>query len=597
MKTVLKSVSIVLCVLVFQTAFAQDKSLSYYYNHPDELLPDARLAFVEGGYERAVQLCNWYYIIEGKHDSALEEKVTRCAKLSLEMKEYESAGNLRAAAGLAGEILLLNPDDKYARELRGSVVLADVVLFSYNPGADVGEVVQKSVEKPDIPTFLKQQVVSNVKPADVEKIEMSVYASTDDGTAKANREARESLATLIKDCLRQSGFSTSQIVTSFAERAPLLGDTKLQVLMTIHPRPRQSKPSSASNVTTGTSVTNASNASGAARMGYMMITSVSFANTDIGRKVVTDYGSPLYRDEVMFLTPKVDYDGMAAENKTVALDIKIYGPDGTMRKGGASSPAGYTYSSRVTVTPGVSQSIILPGWGKKEAGASYTAGRYKFEIWCQGNRLVSTAFDIVEKPNALSKGAWLGLMMKSMDNVSYKYENGAYKGQVDGGRNGMGVYKWNNAYYWGQWSDGQRDGIGIYFVTDETRQVGDCADCTYYVGAFSNNEIVGKGICYDKYGNLLYYGELSSSSPTGPYPTTGYRSYKFECIEYEGGDMYVGETKGGMRDGEGIYLWTNGDAWFGQWDHGQRKGEGLLLEYSGSVIHGQWEGDKLLTDE
>ena len=592
MRTVLKSAFIVLLALVFQVVSAQDKSLSYYYNHPDELLPDARVAFVEGGYERAGQLCNWYYIIEGKHDNALEEKVTKCTKLSLEMKEYESAGDLRAAAGLAGEILLLNPDDKHAKEVRGSVVLTDAVLFSYNPGADVGEVVRKNVDKPDIPTFLRQQVVGKTKPADVVKIEMLVYASTDEGTAKSNREARESLATLIKDCLRQSGFSTSQIVTSYSEKAPLLNDTRCQVVMTIHHRPRQAKPSNASKVTAATS---ASNVSGAAKMGYMVITSVSFANTDIGRNIVTDYDSPLYRDEVMFLTPRVNYDGMAAENKTIDLDVKIFDPDGTLRKGG-SSPAGYTFRSRVTVTPGISQSVNLSGWGKKEAGASYSAGRYRFEIWHQGTRLISTAFDIVEKPNALSRGVWLGQMMKSMTNATYQYENGAYKGQVDGGRNGMGVYRWNNAFYWGQWSDGQRDGIGIYFVTDESRQVGDCTDCMYFVGTFSNDEIVGKGTCYDKYGNLLYYGDFSSSSPTGKYPATGYRSNKFECIEYAGGDMYVGETKDGQRDGEGIYLWSNGDAWLGKWDKGQRVGYGLLLKYSGSVLYGKWEGERFVTE-
>lgn len=195
--------------------------------------------------------------------------------------------------------------------------------------------------------------------------------------------------------------------------------------------------------------------------------------------------------------------------------------------------------------------------------------------------------------NSLSKGVWRTLMKKTVDNVTNTYDNGVYKGQTSGGtRNGIGVYCWKNEgeFRWGYWSNGSKSDIGILFLGDGYT-LKNCPDCKYYVGNWSNGEKNGTGTCYDKNGKLIYYGKFSSDKPTESYPTSGYESYKFECIEYTDGDMYLGETKNGKRHGYGIFLWSSGDAWFGPWDEGSRKGYGLYFRYSGSLLYGKWDGD------
>lgn len=196
--------------------------------------------------------------------------------------------------------------------------------------------------------------------------------------------------------------------------------------------------------------------------------------------------------------------------------------------------------------------------------------------------------------NTLSKGVWRINMRKTVDYVTQNLSNGAYKGQTsyNGSRNGFGVYWWQDGtYYWGGWKDDDENGYAIY-ICPEGYIVNNCPNCVYYVGNWRNDSKSGNGTCYDKYGNLIYYGDFSNDRPKGAYPNTGsYSSYKFECIEYTDGSKYVGETKDGKRHGYGIYIWKNGDVWYGPWEDGMRKGYGIKMYYNGSIKYGRWTGD------
>lgn len=178
---------------------------------------------------------------------------------------------------------------------------------------------------------------------------------------------------------------------------------------------------------------------------------------------------------------------------------------------------------------------------------------------------------------------WRTQMTKVMDHPTQNLSNGKYKGETTSTniRYGLGVYKWEDGtYYWGLWKQGDMNGTGIYICSDGYTFT-NCPDCVYYVGKSD------KGTCYDKFGNLIYYGDFYNGYPTGTYPTAGnYSSYKFECIDYNDGDKYIGETKDGRRHGQGIYLWKNGDAWFGIWQDGNRHGYGIYLYYKGDVKYG-----------
>lgn len=423
-----------------------------------------------------------------------------------------------------------------------------------------------------------------------------------------------------------------------------------------------------------------------ARKGYIEITRVTFANVDRDNNIISDYGEPLYKQEMKYLKPKIFYTGLASESKSVEFMVKIYNPDGSMETAG-SSPSGYTMSDTRTVYPGSSQSITLSGWGNNTGGTSYSAGRHRYEIWCNGSLLYTATVEIRERAgyasyltvdnqtsvtssfpasggtetfyiatdgsswttwgvpswctveektatsfrlrcaanttsssrsdymkvksgdrevridisqvapsrsgNALMRGEWRSMMKRVMSNASISYSSSAFKGQTSYNNepDGWGVYWWdNNDFCWGKWVDGVRNGMSIY-IANEDATINNCPDCVYFVGNYSDNRKSGEGTCYDAYGDLIYYGDFSSNSPTGTYPTTGYSSYKFECIEYVSGAMYVGETKDGERHGRGIMMWSNGDAWYGPWSNGHRNGVGIYLYADGSLSYGRWDGD------
>ena len=75
------------------------------------------------------------------------------------------------------------------------------------------------------------------------------------------------------------------------------------------------------------------------------------------------------------------------------------------------------------------------------------------------------------------------------------------------------------------------------------------------------------------------------------YEMTGYNNYKFECIEYPGGDCYIGETINGKRDGRGAYIWSDGSMWYGSWLDDKKDGYGIYMSYQGEISIGAWKGD------
>ena len=67
--------------------------------------------------------------------------------------------------------------------------------------------------------------------------------------------------------------------------------------------------------------------------------------------------------------------------------------------------------------------------------------------------------------------------------------------------------------------------------------------------------------------------------------------YRFVCLTYPGGDFYLGETKNGMRHGQGIYHWANGNYWYGTFAENYRQGYGALFREDGHINYGLWYGD------
>lgn len=328
----------------------------------------------------------------------------------------------------------------------------------------------------------------------------------------------------------------------------------------------------------------------AAKTAYMKIQKIEFANTDKEGNVLDSYGFTMYSSDIKYLKPRITYDGILDESKYVTLYWKIVNPDGSIETN-SNSPSGYTYSNSFWVQPGVGNTYKLTGWGNSN-GTCYSAGNHRLELWYEGSRIYQTSFIVKSKENALSRGNWRSALRKCRDYAIWTYDNGSYSGQTyDGNRSGLGMYAWNDgSYYIGRWSSGSRSGMGVY-VSSSGHSVSNCPDCSYYVGNWSSSEKSGTGTCYDRFGNLIYYGDFYNNKPSGNYPMTGYDSYKFECIEYSSGAYYVGETYNGKRHGKGVYIWSSGDMWYGEWRDGIRDGYGIYMPYQGSVSTGTWKND------
>lgn len=329
----------------------------------------------------------------------------------------------------------------------------------------------------------------------------------------------------------------------------------------------------------------------AAKTAYMNIKEIDFANTLAGGTIIDDYGATFYVSEIQYLASRITYDGLLDDTRLISLFCKIFRPDGTLMYR-PESPSGYTFSTIFRVQTGHNNLYEFPVWGS-DSDSYDVAGTYRFELWFEGSRIYRTSFVVEDKNTTLSRGNWRTALKKCCDYVTYSSGNGSfYKGQTYYGiRLGLGLYCSQGIFYdIGNWERGQKNGMGLS-ITFPGGMVSNCPDCEYYVGEFSSDVKSGKGTCYDKYGNLIYWGTFVNDKPTEIYPTTGYDSYKFESLEYYSGDYYVGETYQGKPHGKGIYIWNSGDMWYGDWKNGSRDGYGIYMQYQGSVSTGTWKGD------
>ena len=73
----------------------------------------------------------------------------------------------------------------------------------------------------------------------------------------------------------------------------------------------------------------------AERNGYIRITNIKFGNTDDDGNIISDYGSTLYAPNILYLTPRISYEGLCSSSRSETFDVKIYKPDGSLKIGQA----------------------------------------------------------------------------------------------------------------------------------------------------------------------------------------------------------------------------------------------------------------------
>ena len=116
----------------------------------------------------------------------------------------------------------------------------------------------------------------------------------------------------------------------------------------------------------------------------LSISAIAFANINQAGDILRDYGKQLY-ENTNYLKAKAYYKKASALTESFNLKVKIFNPDGSLKRG-KSSPQGYTFEDRVVLS-GKAGSCLLTGWGN-DKGTTFPAGTYRYEIWLNGTKLL-----------------------------------------------------------------------------------------------------------------------------------------------------------------------------------------------------------------
>lgn len=114
------SIIIVIITTSLHLAQAQDKDLSYYVDHPSEILPAARASFNAGQYKRTLDLCRFEPLLpdyQKPECSKLNEDSKKCDSILTEMSTLRESGQIKEAKAKAQELLKINPKDPASKEV------------------------------------------------------------------------------------------------------------------------------------------------------------------------------------------------------------------------------------------------------------------------------------------------------------------------------------------------------------------------------------------------------------------------------------------------------------------------------------------------
>lgn len=214
-----------------------------------------------------------------------------------------------------------------------------------------------------------------------------------------------------------------------------------------------------------------------------------------------------------------------------------------------------------------------------------------------------TATETYEKKEALKtkRDNLQNYLALAMQNPTQQSEKWKYKGcMLKDLQYGMGVLTTENGVYAGKWNNGDFNGEGIYAVTsNETERFVKNSEgsAKMYVGGWSNGEKNGVGKFYNEDGNMIYYGEFKDDVPVKEYLDSLDYDCRFEILELPDSSIYVGETKKGLMNGLGLYIWRNGDMQYGEWRNGSADGKCIYIHADGYHEKCIKKGNTIVSDE
>ena len=156
-----------------------------------------------------------------------------------------------------------------------------------------------------------------------------------------------------------------------------------------------------------------------------------------------------------------------------------------------------------------------------------------------------------------------------------------------------GIAKTSYGQYFGQITrDKNIYGFGAYYTDQDGVVYGQ-----YRLGNFLFG--IKMGVSTAKVGSNEHYicYDLTTGDPLyimkdgGKYslPADYGKTYRFESLNYQNGDRYVGETVDGKRDGVGIYYYANGNYYYGRYKNNERLGFGAMFFTNNSITIQYWK--------
>jgi len=197
--------------------------------------------------------------------------------------------------------------------------------------------------------------------------------------------------------------------------------------------------------------------------------------------------------------------------------------------------------------------------GEEEAEESHVRG--------QGNP-TSYFNREVKETLTMSSSAASSSFLERRAPVNFK-TGAVYDGQWRGRmRHGQGRQTWaDGTSYVGEWKDNQAEGKGCFLHNNGDK----------YIGQWRANVAHGLGLYYSKDG-LTYSGEWFHDMQEGH----GVEQRKDE------GSTYQGEFRGGLKEGVGVYKWSDGSEYRGAWNGNSIDGLGVYMGGDGRWFKGRW---------
>ena len=184
-----------------------------------------------------------------------------------------------------------------------------------------------------------------------------------------------------------------------------------------------------------------------------------------------------------------------------------------------------------------------------------------------------------------SGATYEGYLLNGLRHGFGKYispEGITYEGEwVNGLKEGKGTMKRGNMSYEGEWKGGRISGQGR--IKWENGNL--------YEGEFKMNHIEGNG--YMVWYDLLekYIGKWKNDKQNGLGMHIWYEP-KGELKEMR--NRYVGEWEDGIRQGYGIFFYSNGAMYEGEWKNNMKHGFGIMKFEDGKKYIGRFEEDRIL---